>query len=152
MNPGARWTFAIFAIVFGSCLGMVSGLGAAERDVAEATPAFRDPLTRDPMTAKVLSRLATGMGHYYNGNFQKMRKYQRLKSLAMIPLVLGIVLDVRRDALKGVDQFNDLSTRRFPWWTMAGWWITGGTLQWISQRDQNEAYLDALEGGSPLSP
>lgn len=152
MNHGSRWTPAIFAIVIGSSLGIVLDLGATEHNVAESTPAFRDPLTRDPMTAKALSRLSTGMGHYYNGNFQKMRKYQRLKTLAMIPLVLGLILDVRRDALKGVDQFKDLSTRRFPWWTMAGWWITGGTLQWISQMDQNEAYQDAFEGGSPLSP
>ena len=111
---------------------------------AEASSTFRDPLTRDPMLAKSLSLMSTGMGHYYNGNFRKMRKYQSRMTLARIPFVTGLCLDVGRNPLKGVDQFKDLSFKNFPWYAFGGMVLSGAFTQRVREADADEAYNDAL--------
>src|SRR5689334_21031563 len=82
---------------------------------AEASPTFHDPLTKDPMMAKSLSLMSPGMGHFYNGDLKKMRKYQRRMSLSHIPFIAGLCLDIGKDRMKGVDQWKDLTVKNFPW-------------------------------------
>jgi len=117
----------------------------AQEEGERGTPAFRDPLSRDPMIAKMFSLAAPGLGHLYNGRPRKMKKYRRLYGLALLPYGVGLILDIQRDALDGVDQFRDLSVRRFPWWTVVGIVVSGGLTEWVQGMDAQEAYRDALD-------
>ena len=118
---------------------------AADKGVpASSSPTFRDPITRDPMLAKSLSLLSPGMGHYYNGNYRKMRKYQRRMTLAHVPFAAGLAIDIGRNPLKNVDQFKDLSFKNFPWYGFAGLILSGILSERVRENDAEEAYTDAL--------
>jgi hypothetical protein len=114
---------------------------------APESPEARDPLARDPMAAKTFSMIAPGMGHYYNGNIRKMRKHQRRFTLALIPFAGGFTVDVLRNPLEGVDQFRDLSVKKFPWFTLGGMILSGVFVQRVREADAEEAYTDALRLG-----
>lgn len=111
---------------------------------AQASPTFRDPLSRDPMLAKSLSLMSPGMGHYYNGNFRKMRKFQGRMAAARVPFIAGLCVDIGRNPLEGVDQFKDLTLKNFPWYSFGGMVISGFLTQRVREKDADEAYTDAL--------
>ena len=111
---------------------------------AEASPTFRDPITRDPMLAKSLSLMSPGMGHYYNGSYRKMRKYQRRSSMAILPFAIGFGIDVHRKPWEGVDQWKDLTVKKFPWYAFGGWVLSGVLREKVREADADEAYTDAL--------